>query len=62
MARKPDYKVFVSRNIAKEDEEPNNFYTEVGGGWNVYKDGISNNLNVLPIDGRLVLFPAKEKD
>jgi hypothetical protein len=58
--RRPDYKVFVSRNIAKEGEEPNNFYTEVGGGWNVDKDGISVALNVLPLDGRLVLFPAKD--
>lgn len=59
-SRKPDYKVFVSRNIAKKGEEPNNFYTEVGAAWNVEKDGISINLQALPIDGRLVLFPAKD--
>lgn len=58
--RKPDYKVFVSRNIAKEGEVPNNFYHEVGAAWTVDRDGISISLHALPIDGRLVLFPYKE--
>ncbi|TQF27434.1 hypothetical protein UNPF46_30695 [Bradyrhizobium sp. UNPF46] len=58
--RKPDYKVFVSRNIAKEGEEPNNFYHDVGAAWMVDKDGISISLHALPIDGRLVLFPNKD--
>lgn len=53
--RKPDYKVFVSRENGDK-----NFYTEVGGAWTVAKDGISVQLNCLPVDGRLVLFPNKD--
>ena len=58
--RNPDFKVFVSRDVAKPGEDPNNFYTEVGAAWHVDKGGISVNLHVLPLDGRIVLFPPKE--
>lgn len=60
--RKPDFKVFVSRNVAKKGEEPSNFYTEVGAAWNVDKGGISVDLHVLPLDGKIVLFPPRQED
>lgn len=52
MGKKPDWKVLVSRENGEK-----NYYTEVGSGWNVAKDGISIQLNALPVDGKLVLFP-----
>lgn len=57
MAKKPEWKVLVSR-----DNNGKNFYTEIGSGWDVDKNGISIQLNSLPIDGRCVLFPRKEDD
>jgi hypothetical protein len=54
--KRPDYKVLVSRKNGDQ-----NFYTEVGSGWNVAKDGISIQLNSLPIDGKLVLFPRDDE-
>ena len=51
----PDYRVLVSRQNGDK-----NYYTEVGSGWNVAKDGISIQLNALPVDGKLVLFPRKD--
>ncbi len=56
MARKPDFEVFVTKE--REGEKP--FYTKIGGAWSVAKDGISIELQALPIDGRLVLFPRKD--
>ena len=53
--QKPDYKVLVSRENGDK-----NFYTEIGSGWKVARDGISIQLNALPVDGRLVLFPREE--
>jgi len=55
--KKPDYKVLVSRKNGDK-----NFYTEVGSGWNVAKDGISVQLSALPTDGKLVLFPRKDEE
>jgi hypothetical protein len=57
---RPAYDVFVSRNTAAEGEEPKNFYTKIGSAWNVAKDGISISLDATPVDGRMVLFPAKD--
>jgi hypothetical protein len=54
--KKPDYKVLVSRENGDK-----NFYSEIGSGWNVAKDGISIQLNSLPIDGKCVLFPRKDE-
>lgn len=54
---KPAYDVFVSREIDKD----RNFYTRIGSAWNVAKDGISIALDATPVDGRMVLFPAREK-
>lgn len=54
--KRPDYKVLVSR-----ESDGKNFYTQVGSGWNVAKDGISIQLNALPVDGKCVLFPWKDE-
>jgi hypothetical protein len=54
--KKPDWRVLVSRENGDK-----NFYTEVGSAWNVAKDGISIQLNALPVDGKLVLFPREEE-
>jgi hypothetical protein len=52
---KPDYEAFVSRENGDK-----NFYTRVGAAWRVAKDGISIQLECLPVDGKLVLFPRKD--
>jgi hypothetical protein len=54
--RKPDFDVFVSKD--REGDKP--FYTRVGGAWNVAKEGISIELQALPLDGRLILFPKRD--
>lgn len=55
--RQPDYDAFVSNlNQGKQ------WYTKVGAGWKVAKDGISIKLEGLPTDGELVLFPRKVAD
>jgi hypothetical protein len=54
--KKPDYSVSVSRKGSDEKT----YYTTVGSAWCVAKDGISIQLNALPIDGRLVLFPWRD--
>jgi hypothetical protein len=56
--RKPEYDVFVSKE--REGDKP--FYTRVGGAWNVAKDGISIELQALPVEGRLVLFPRRDDE
>lgn len=56
--RKPDYDVFVSKEREGGDKP---FYTRIGGAWNVAKEGISIELQALPLDGRLVLFPRKDE-
>lgn len=53
--KKPDYEVFVS-----QENGDKNFYTRVGAAWHVAKDGISIQLQALPVDGKLVLFPRKD--
>jgi hypothetical protein len=55
MGKRPDYKVLVSRENGDK-----NFYSEIGSGWNVAKEGISIQLNSLPVDGKCVLFPRKD--
>ena len=55
----PKYRVFIS----KEGKEGKNFYTEVGVAWAFKeKDGLSIELDALPVDGKLVLFPPKAKE
>jgi hypothetical protein len=56
--QRPDYNVYVSR----QDQNGKAFYTDVGAAWNVAKEGISINLHALPTDGKLVLFPRREKE
>lgn len=53
--KKPDYDVFVSRENGDK-----NFYTRIGSAWSVSKDGISIQLDALPVDGKCVAFPRKE--
>lgn len=61
MGKKPDYDVFVSREIADSNGgDDKNFYTKVGAAWHVAKNGISVVLEALPKDGKLVLFPIRE--
>ena len=57
--KKPDFKVLISRQNGEGDAKKT-FYTEVGAGWNVGENGISIQLNALPTDGRLVLFPRED--
>jgi hypothetical protein len=52
---KPQWKVLVSRENGDKI-----YYTEIGSGWDVKNDGISVQLNSLPIDGKCVLFRRKE--
>lgn len=54
--QRPDYDVFVSQ----KNGDGKNYYTKVGGAWNVSSDGISIKLQCLPVDGNLVLFPPKD--
>ena len=54
---KPEWRVVVSR-----ESNGKNYYTEIGSGWNVAKDGISVQLNALPVDGKLVIFPRKDDE
>jgi hypothetical protein len=56
--QRPQYGVFVSREI----EAGKNFYTKIRSAWNIAKDGISITLDATPVDGRMVLFPVKERD
>jgi hypothetical protein len=56
--QRPQYDVFVSREI----EAGKSFYTKIGAAWDVGKDGISITLDATPVDGRIVLFPVKDKD
>lgn len=53
--KRPDYEVFVSKQNGDS-----NFYTKIGAAWKVAKDGISIKLDLLPLDGKIVLFPPKE--
>lgn len=55
--KKPDYKVLVSRENGDK-----NFYSEIGSGWKVAKEGISIQLNSLPVDGKMVIFPRSKDD
>jgi hypothetical protein len=55
--KRPDYKVLVSRENGDKT-----FYPEIGSGWNVVKDGISLQLNALPVDGKCVLFSREDDE
>ena len=56
--KKPDFNVCVSR----KGSDDKNYYTTIGAGWNVAKDGISIKLQALPTDGSLVLFPRRDDE
>jgi hypothetical protein len=55
LGQRSDYNVYVTR----QDEHGKSFCADVGAS-RVTKDGISINLQMLPIDGKLVLFPRKK--
>jgi hypothetical protein len=55
---RPTHKVLVSR---QSEDKSKTFYNQVGSGWAVKNNGISLQLDALPVDGRLVIFPVKEK-
>jgi hypothetical protein len=54
---KPKYEAFVSR-----EGQDKTHYTRIGAAWDVAKDGISIQLDALPHDGKLVLFPIRDKE
>lgn len=54
---KPKYEVFVSR-----EGQDKNHYTKIGAAWEVAKEGISIQFDALPVDGKCVLFPIREKE
>jgi hypothetical protein len=56
--KRPNYNVCVSR----KGSDDKNYYTTIGAGWNVAKDGISIKLQALPTDGSLVLFPRRDDE
>ena len=55
--QRPDYEVFVSREV-----DGKNYYTKIGAACLVAKDGISVQLQLLPLDGKIVLFPPKGEE
>ena len=55
--QKPDYEVFISKKSGDK-----NFYTKIGAAWSVASDGISIELQALPLDGKLVMFPPRKDD
>lgn len=54
--RKPDYKVVIGRENGDKT-----YWTEIGSGWLVKNDGISVQLNSLPVDGKMVLFLRRDE-
>jgi hypothetical protein len=61
MQQRPDFTVFISRQVVNGDQETKNYFTEVGTAWHIDGDGISINLIAVPTDGKLVLFPTQVK-
>jgi len=59
-SKKPDFDVVISKTSEK-DGEKKNYYSNVGAAWSVAKGGISISLDSIPVDGKMVLFPRKEK-
>ncbi len=57
---KPDFHVFATRGY-KDGKEEKTFYTKIGAAWSVANDGVSIQLDALPVDGSMVLFPPKEE-
>lgn len=55
---KPDYAVYVTR----EGRDGKQFYTRVGAAWRVGNDGISIELDALPVNGEMVCFPPREEE
>lgn len=54
--KKPDFEIFGSRKNGDKS-----FYSKIGAAWRVAKDGISIQLDALPVDGKAVCFPAREE-
>ena len=55
--KKPDFNVYMVTGTA---DKP--FYTKIGAVWKNKADGFGGNLDAYPANGRIVLFPYKEKD
>lgn len=60
--RKPDWKVFVSREGQDAQGNDKQFYTEVGAAWLVGDGAISITVHSLPLDGKLVCFKNEPKE
>ena len=54
---KPDLNAYVVTGTA---EKP--FYTKIGAAWKNKVGGYGLDLDAIPVNGRIVLFPPKEKD
>lgn len=61
--KRPDYKVFVSREGQDQEGNDKNFYLEVGAAWKVGQGAISISLvpNVA-VTAKLVLFVNEPKE
>lgn len=53
----PDLHAYVVTGTAE-----NPFYTKIGAAWINRKGGYGITLDALPVNGKIVLFPPKEKD
>jgi hypothetical protein len=63
MTKKPTHTVFYVKDITGEDGEPRSFWTKVGAAWaNKDARGLSLVLDLLPVDGRLVVRAAVQED
>lgn len=61
--KKPDYKVFVSREGQDKEGADKNYYTEVGAAWKVGQGAISIQLNEnIAVSNKLVCFVNEPKE
>lgn len=60
MAGKPELEAFVVTGGEKEGEK--GFWTKVGAAWANKSGGYNLQLDALPVGGKLVLLPPKEKE
>lgn len=58
--QRPSYKAFIGREYG-EGENKKTHWLEIGSAWDIKDGGVSVQLNALPVDGRLVLFVAKDE-
>ena len=55
---KPDFNVFTSKTDEKSGET---YYTKIGSAWSNSKGGIGIELDALPLNSSIVLFPPKDE-